>query len=120
MLKISPWSLFRLQLLLMPHIAHYKRTHHKDFRKLIEKNHSLSKLTLTLAVITPLMTLPQIYEICISQRTTGVSGLSWGFYVFSSSIWFLYAIKIKDRALYISSALWVIVQAIVVLGLVIN
>lgn len=102
----------------MPHIAHYKRTHHKDFRKLIEKNRSLSRLTLILAVVSPLMTLPQIYEIWIKQRATGVSMLSWGFYVFSSSIWLLYAIKIKDRALYISSALWVIAQAIVVLGLV--
>jgi uncharacterized protein with PQ loop repeat len=118
MLKTSSRSLFRLQLLLMPHIAHYRRTTHKNLQALIIKNKWLRRMTFVLAVAAPLMTFPQIYEIWISKRSGGVSLLSWGFYVFSSIIWFLYAIKIKDKPLYISSGLWICANFLVVLGLI--
>jgi uncharacterized protein with PQ loop repeat len=100
----------------MPHIAHHKRITHQNFQALILKNRFLTRLTLALAVIGPLMTIPQIYEIWVCHRSDGVSVISWGFYVFSSSVWLLYGIKIKDRALWISSGLWVLMNFAVATG----
>lgn len=102
----------------MPHIAHYRRTTHKNLQTLIKKNKWLCRVTLILAIVGPLMTLPQIYEVWINRQSSGVSILSWAFYVFSSLIWLLYAVKIKDKPLYISSGLWVVMNFLVVLGLI--
>ncbi len=62
------------------------------------------------------MTIPQIYKIWSAHTAEGVSLLSWSFYVIAASIWLLYGLRAKDRAIIVSSALWVLTEGAVVLG----
>ncbi len=102
----------------MPHIAHQNRTRLYEIQTRIIRYATLTKLVLAMAIIEPLMTLPQVYEIWIRKQAEGVSLLTWSFYIFAAIIWLLYGLKIKDRPLIIASTLWIIVELIVVIGLV--
>jgi len=72
-----------------------------------------------MAIIEPLMTLPQVYEVWINRQAEGVSLLTWSFYVIAATIWLLYGLKIKDRPIILASILWVIVESTIVIGLII-
>lgn len=76
-------------------------------------------MVLAIAVIEPLMTLPQIYEIWIKQQAKGVSSTTWGLYIFAAIIWLLYGIQLRDRPLIISSFLWIITEMAVLVGVLI-
>ena len=73
-----------------------------------------------MAVAEPLSTLPQLYEIWIKHQSEGVSVLSWSLFAIAALIWLLYGLKIKDKAVIISSSLWVVTEAAVVAGVLLN
>ena len=75
---------------------------------------------LVVAVAEPLSALPQIYEIWIKHQSEGVSALSWSLFAIAALIWLLYGLKIKDKPVIISSALWIITEIAVVLGVLLN
>lgn len=101
----------------MPHIAHHNRSRLYEIEQRIVKYTSLTKVVLAMAIIEPLMTLPQVHGIWINKETAGVSLLTWSFYIFAAIIWLFYGLKIKDRPLIIASTLWVIVEISIVIGL---
>ena len=102
----------------MPHhSAHYrvriKKLSNKQRKQLIRRS------VLAIAVIEPIMTLPQIYEIWIKQKVEGVSTLTWGLYMGSAVIWLLYGLQLKDKPLIISSTLWVFTDMAVAVGTIV-
>lgn len=76
----------------------------------------LSSLVLAVAVAEPLMTVPQIYQIWSTHNAAGVSLATWAGYIGAACIWLAYSMKIKDKPLMVSSALWVVTEALVVAG----
>jgi uncharacterized protein with PQ loop repeat len=89
-------------------------------KPLINSHSVIRKLVLILAVIEPIMTLPQIYEIWVKHQIAGVSLSTWSFYLFAAIVWTVYSIQIKDLPIFLSSSLWVITEGLVVLGLLIS
>ena len=87
--------------------------------KISKNNKDLSRLVLAVAIVEPMMTLPQIQEIWVNHQTGGVSLLTWALYFFSSVVWFVYGLAIKDKALTVTGLLWIIVDLIVVIGVLI-
>jgi uncharacterized protein with PQ loop repeat len=99
----------------MPHhSAHHwirlKRLNKKQQKQLIKRS------VLAIAVIEPAMTLPQIYEIWVKGQAEGVSSTTWGLYIGAAVIWLLYGIQLRDKPLMISSVLWILTEATVVVG----
>jgi uncharacterized protein with PQ loop repeat len=81
------------------------------------KNRSLfDRFMLLVAVIEPLSTLPQIYEIWIKGQTVGVSATTWFLYSLAEALWLVYGIKQRDRAIIVASALWAIMELLVAAG----
>ena len=78
---------------------------------------ALGRLVLGIAVIEPLMTIPQIYQIWAHHDARGVSLSTWSFYILSAIIWLFYGFKIKDIPLIVASTLWVVMEGFVVLGI---
>jgi uncharacterized protein with PQ loop repeat len=103
----------------MPHIGHQNRGRLAEIKYRISKYTTLTKLVLAMAIIEPLMTLPQVYEVWVKKQTQGVSLLTWSFYLIAAVIWLLYGFKIRDKPLIIASTLWIVVELVVVLGLII-
>jgi uncharacterized protein with PQ loop repeat len=102
----------------MPHNSAHHLVHLATLSKKQQKKF-VSKFVLILAVVGPLMTLPQIYNVWFKKDIDGVSLLSWAFYAFGSVIWFIYAVQRKDKALTISSFLWVLMDIAVAAGIII-
>lgn len=100
------------------HIHKRKRKHHK----LLEYPHSkkwirfLDKFLLVVAVVGPLITLPQILKIYVGQNATGVSTLSWGLFALFNIPWIVYGVVHKDKPIIIGYSLWLVTNIIVVVG----
>lgn len=100
----------------MPHAAHHVHIKsHKD----LKDNLLLSRLVLGMAIIEPLMTLPQIYKIWVRHETAGVSFATWAFFITAAIVWLLYGIQLKNIPIIVSSTLWILVEGGIVLGLMI-
>lgn len=65
------------------------------------------------------LTVPQVANVWIDRNASGVSAITWGTYVFTSSFWLIYGIVHKDRPIVFSSIAWVTMNALVAAGAVI-
>jgi uncharacterized protein with PQ loop repeat len=101
--------------------------HHLHKRKRIHQKHEkfphpnkwkryLDHVIIAVAIIGPLMTIPQIYKIWIYHNASGVSLLTWSTYLLTSFIWLAYSIAHKDKALFLAYVLWIIITFLVVIG----
>lgn len=66
------------------------------------------------------MTLPQIKNVLIDKDASGVSIVTWATYVVTSLFWLLYGILHKEKPLVFSASMWIIVNALVVVGALIH
>jgi uncharacterized protein with PQ loop repeat len=71
---------------------------------------------LAVAIIEPLTTLPQAYEIWVNQKAEGVSVFTWTMYFVAAIVWLFYGLQIKDKPLIILSILWAVTEFAVVVG----
>jgi uncharacterized protein with PQ loop repeat len=78
------------------------------------------RFMLVFAVVEPIATIPQIYQVWSNRSVAGVSLPTWVFYTLTSGIWLLYGIKIKDKPIVASGFLWMATQALVVIGIVVR
>ena len=74
---------------------------------------------MSVAVSEPFLTAPQAWSIWRSGRSGGVSLWTWTLYLVSAFVWLYYGFKAHDRWIVISSLLWVIADAGVVLGVIV-
>lgn len=81
---------------------------------------NLETFVLTMGIIEPLFTIPQGYNIWIRHDTTGVSLITWIFFVIAALIWFVYGLSIKSKPIIVSYALYFLFNSLIVLGLIIN
>lgn len=78
----------------------------------------LDAATYVAGIASPLMTIPQIYDVWVLNKLDGVSVTSWSGYLLFSFVWLAYGIVHRDRPIFVSSMLWVIAEGLVVLRLV--
>lgn len=71
-----------------------------------------------IAIVIPLMTLPQIYTIWSSQNATNVSLSTWLAYFFSALCWLSYSVMTKNRTMLVNQVLWVVLEIILIIGIV--
>jgi uncharacterized protein with PQ loop repeat len=76
----------------MPHHSTHHRIRVKKLTKRQQKEF-IKHSVLAVAIIEPLMTLPQIYEIWFKHQAEGVSAATWGSYTIAALIWLLYGIS---------------------------
>ena len=79
----------------------------------------LDALVYAVAITGMLVTLDQVRLIWIDHNAAGVSLLTWGFYTVSSCVWCGYGRIHKDNVLFLTSALWIIINGTVALGVMI-
>ena len=80
----------------------------------------LEKFLRVLSVLTMLMTVPQVVTIWVGGNAGGVSLLSWGAYLFSACLWFVYGIQKRDRTIYLACIGWIVLDAAVVSGVIVH
>jgi uncharacterized protein with PQ loop repeat len=63
------------------------------------------------------LTLDQVRIVWINHNVSGVSLIAWAGYALSSAVWLAYGYMHKDRVLLITNILWVVMSALIVLGI---
>lgn len=81
---------------------------HKPDKNLFEK------FMIVFALVEPLATIPQIYQVWSSNDAAGVSLTTWFFYMITAGIWLIYGIRIKDKPVIVSGVFWTLAQGLVV------
>lgn len=76
----------------------------------------MDKLIIVVGVLSPLMTVPQIYDIYVFKNASGVSTISWFSYTIFSVVWVIYGIMHKEKAIILSQSIWIVMGAAVWLG----
>ena len=94
------------------HLKKEKYPHPDKFKRIIDK------IILFVAIIGPLITLPQVLKIWVEQDASGVSALSWSGYSLSSVLWFTYGILHKEKPLIIAGGAGFVVNIAVLVGAV--
>lgn len=78
----------------------------------------LENILRLLSVAALLMTVPQVLTIWIGRDAAGVSLLSWGTYLVSACLWFVYGLQKRDKTIYLACIGWIILDAAIVIGIV--
>ncbi|MEI6228833.1 MAG: hypothetical protein WCP11_02315 [Candidatus Saccharibacteria bacterium] len=92
-------------------MAKHKHRHQKSF--------FINKFIVVVAVIEPLITLPQAYIIFHNQDASDISLLSWIGYDLMTIIWVWYAWVNKEKVVFIYQALFFITNTLVIIGAII-
>ncbi|WP_246312571.1 hypothetical protein [Pseudaquabacterium terrae] len=80
----------------------------------------LEKFLRFLSVVTMLMTVPQVLAVWVGRDAGGVSLLSWGAYLFSACLWFVYGFRKRDKTIYLACIGWIVLDAAIVIGVIVN
>ena len=78
----------------------------------------LERIIRVLSVFTLLMTVPQVLAIWVRRDAHNVSILSWGAYLLSACLWFVYGLRKHDKTIYLACIGWILLDAAIVLGVV--
>jgi uncharacterized protein with PQ loop repeat len=72
----------------------------------------------TMSVFTLAMTVPQVWAVWIEREVAGVSALSWGAYLLSALLWFVYGLQQRDKNIWLPCIGWIVLNGAVVAGVV--
>jgi uncharacterized protein with PQ loop repeat len=101
---------------------HRRKRLHVNLEKFPHPNkwvNRLDKLVLGLAVIGPLVDVPQLVEIYTNKSAEDVSIFTWFFFAFFAIPWLIYGIVHKEKPIIISYSLWIIIDSIIFIGILI-
>ncbi len=76
----------------------------------------LDRFLIIVAVIGPLMALPQVLQIYLFKNATGVSALSFGLFAFFDIPWILYGFVHREKPIIIGYSLWLVINVVIVVG----
>jgi uncharacterized protein with PQ loop repeat len=94
----------------MPHSDHLI---HKVPKK---RTSAFDKVVLVVSVLYPLSALPQAYDV-MTGKSEGVSVISWMGFLACAILFMIYGYKHKVLPMIISNTLWIVVDALVVIGI---
>lgn len=66
------------------------------------KNKNLDKLTTIIGICMPIVTLPQLYSVIVSEDLKSVSLVTWSFYTLQAGIFAIYSIRHNEKPLIIT------------------
>ena len=73
-----------------------------------------------LAVITMVMTIPQVIAVWSQPAAGGSALVSWLTYLVSSIAWLVYGIRQRDTLLCLTNAGWIVLDVAIVAGLILR
>ena len=90
--------------------------HRRDEQNRHPQNHFADKLIYPVALIAPIMTIPQLLTVWIQRESQGVSLLTWCAYTAVSGIWIIYGLYHKEKPIILTNLLLFVFDASIVLG----
>lgn len=82
--------------------------------------HFLDKIILPIALISPLLTLPQLLQVWYDKRIEGVSVLTWSAYALGTAFWTIYGFAHKEKPIFYANLFLFILDILIVLGVLLQ
>lgn len=79
----------------------------------------IDKLIYFVAVLGPLVSVPQIWKIWVERNAAGVSVFTWCAFVVGAIIWLFYGFIHKEKPIIVANILWIIMEVLVIVGAVV-
>ena len=98
----------------MAHIFYHPHRKDKSKKKV---SHALDAIIYPMAIVSPIMTIPQISDIWMHRNVAGLSLLTWGSYAVVSTFWLAYGIHHKEKPIIIGNILLIIAYSLVSAGI---
>lgn len=98
---------------LRKHIQKGKTSHGKTARM-------LDGIMYIVALIAPIMTIPQLVQVWASKQAQGVSLLTWGAYAIVSGLWMIHGITHKDKPFILTQFLLLVLDSLIVVGVLLH
>lgn len=97
------------------------RIKHQQKRKVMvvkrqAKPKLVDRLTYIIAIVEPIITIPQVYVIFHDKTAAGIAISSWIGYQIFTVIWLWYGIFHKERVIVIYQILWLVMQTAIIIG----
>ena len=70
------------------------------------------------AILGPLIAIPQVLKIWHAKDATGVSLITWVGYLAGGFFWLTYGVLHKEKPIIITNALWIFVQIFIIVGII--
>ena len=93
--------------------------HLKTNRELQPNTYFVDKFIYVVGTLAPLTAVPQLYSIWASRSAGSVSLLSSLGYLFVAASWLAYGLYHREKPIIITSLLWVVMDALIVVGVII-
>jgi uncharacterized protein with PQ loop repeat len=77
----------------------------------------LDKMLIMIAIIAPLMGIPQLWNVFINHDVAGLSFTTWSVWAFFNLFWLVYGFVHKVRPIIITYILWFLVNTSVAIGI---
>lgn len=78
----------------------------------------LDKLLMIVAIVSPLMSLPQVYDLYSSQSAGSLSLLSWSSWALFNVPWIIYGFVHKQKPIILMYILWFLMNLSIVVGII--
>jgi uncharacterized protein with PQ loop repeat len=89
---------------------------HINHAKKSNKHGLLNGLVSVMAVVGPLLGLPQVFEIFVGQDASGVSLITWIGFSFYTLVFLTYGIVYKLKPVIIAQSLWFAIYSLIIIG----
>lgn len=76
----------------------------------------LDRVVLSVGVIGPLASIPQVAKIYLLHDAQGISAISWGAWALMNIPWVMYGLVHRERPLVITYSLWFVINSSVFIG----
>jgi uncharacterized protein with PQ loop repeat len=106
------WGIFHL------HQRKRKHKHLEPFPHSNKYKRLLDNTLLGVAVIGPMMNIPQIFKIYYYQNASSISLFSFSCFAFFNILWLMYGIVHKEKPIIIAYILWLITNIFIITGTV--
>ena len=104
------------------HHLHKRKRIYQKYEKYPNKNklkRVFDKFMFAVALVGPIMGLPQLIKVWTEKNTEGLSSISWSAFFLLSLFWVIYGFLHKDKPIIISSIAWTIIHMLIVIGIII-
>ena len=79
---------------------------------------SLERLLRFMAVMTMVMTVPQVIAVWTREGGGGASLVSWTAYLVSSMAWLVYGLRKRDRTIWMTCVGWIVLDLAIIAGII--
>jgi uncharacterized protein with PQ loop repeat len=86
----------------------------------LQSTGGLAKVLRVFSVLTMLMTVPQVVTVWTGVAASGVSLVTWLFYLLSAILWLVYGVKKRDKTIYLACMGWILLDAAIVIGVLLH